>query len=205
MITRLLILLYKFNSKIIRKTIIKILKHLENGYMFSPTIRLIYTKYHQINIGYATYGGCFNLSNIHGNVSFGNYCSIAPDIKIYRANHPKNLFTMHPILYNPILGYTSKDKLERPSLVIGNDVWIGENVIILPSVNRIDDGAIIGAGSIVTKDVKAYNIIAGNPSKVIGERFNQIKQNKIRDTKWWELKTDELKLQISTIEKLINE
>ena len=59
---------------------------------------------------------------------------------------------------------------ERP-VVIGNDVWIGGRVIILPGV-KIGDGAIVGAGSVVTRDVSEYDIVAGNPARVIKNRKN---------------------------------
>ena len=60
---------------------------------------------------------------------------------------------------------------EKP-IYIGNDVWIGQRVIILPGIH-IGNGAIIGAGSVVTKDVKDYDIVAGNPAKVIRNRMNK--------------------------------
>lgn len=60
--------------------------------------------------------------------------------------------------------------LEKRPLKIGRDAWIGVNSIILPSVALIGEGAIIGAGSVVTKDVEPFTIVAGNPAKVIGQR-----------------------------------
>ena len=133
-------------------------------------MREIYKEEFDIEIGYGSYGGCFNEKNIAGKASFGNYCSVAPSIRVYRANHPKEVFTTHPILYNPKIGYAKEDQLERPMLTVGNDVWIGEWVIILPSVREIGNGSIIGAGSVVTKDVAPYTIVAGNPAKKIKER-----------------------------------
>jgi acetyltransferase-like isoleucine patch superfamily enzyme len=65
------------------------------------------------------------------------------------------------------MGYVKRDMLDRPKLYIGHDVWIGANVIILPGCYKIGNGAIIGAGSIVTKDVPPYAIVAGNPSRLI--------------------------------------
>jgi virginiamycin A acetyltransferase len=166
----------------------------EGGQMYSNTIRQIYEKKHKIKIGYGSYGGCFSVKNIPAGVTFGNYCSIAPNIKIFRANHPKNNFTSHPILYNPAAGYVTKDALKRPPLHIGNDVWIGEWAIILPNVTSIGNGAIIGAGSVVTKNVDSYTIVAGNPAKVIGKRFDDRVIKKIEESQWW----------LSTKEELIN-
>lgn len=138
----------------------------------SKLLREIYRKDYGIEIGYGSYGGCFNANNIPNGVRFGNYCSIADGVKIFRANHPTDIFTDHPIFYNPIMGFVKTDKLNRPVLYIGHDVWIGANAIILPSVKNIGNGAVIGAGSVVTKDVEAYSIVAGNPATVKKKRFN---------------------------------
>ncbi len=195
--------IYKILSKRLRKMLLKCISRLEGGYMYSKTIRVIYENMHKIKVGYGSYGGCFNLQNIPSGVEFGNYCSIAPNIKIFRANHPKEEFTLHPILYNPVAGYVNEDKLIRNKLVIGNDVWIGENVIILPSVMRINNGSIIGAGSVVTKNVESYNIVAGNPARIIGMRFSANKVEEIEASKWWELDKKELINKIPAFQRLV--
>jgi serine acetyltransferase len=66
-------------------------------------------------------------------------------------------------------------------------VWIGASAIILPRVSKIGNGAIIGAGSIVTKDVLPYAIVAGNPAKIMRMRFNKDIIKKLEESKWWEL------------------
>ena len=60
--------------------------------------------------------------------------------------------------------------IKKTNLIIGDEVWIASRAIILPSVNKIGIGAIIGAGSVVTKDIPPFSIVAGNPAKVIGKR-----------------------------------
>lgn len=188
-----------------RKLLINMILKAENGYPYSKTIRKIFSTYHNIHIGYGTYGGCFNTSNIPANVSFGNYCSIAKNIKIFRANHPLNEFTLHPILYNPIMGYVKQDMLKRPPLVIGHDVWIGEDAIILPNVNKIGNGAVIGAGSIVTKDVEPYSVVVGNPAKKIKTRFSDDIVRKLEDSQWWNLELKVLVTKIDELKKITNE
>lgn len=177
----------RLHSILLRRVVRK-----EGGDAFSLTLRETYAKKHGIHVGYGSYGGCFNSKNIPPNSYFGNYCSIGRDVKIFRANHPYNYFTTHPLFYNPAMGYVNKDTLNRPSINIGNDVWIGDNVIITPSVLSIGNGAIIGAGSIVTKDVLPYSIMVGNPAKLIKSRFDEHIIDQIEESQWWLLSKDDL-------------
>jgi len=92
-------------------------------------------------------------------ISFGNNCQLGPNVTIINRNHN------YDDRNTPIIeqGYNSKD------ILIGNDVWIGANTVILPGV-RIGDGAVIGAGSIVSRDVEPYSVIACNPAAKIKDR-----------------------------------
>lgn len=190
--------------KKIRGILIKFILKNEDGPMYSTTIRAIYKREYDIEIGYGTYGGCFNTSSIPFGVVFGNYCSIANNIRIFRANHPKETFTSHPILYNPVAGYVLEDKLDRPGLHIGNDVWIGEWTIILPNVRTIGNGVIIGAGSIVTKDVEPYAIVVGNPAKQISKRFSDDQIEEIESSGWYLMKKEELIHHIDRLNKIVS-
>lgn len=179
--------LYKrLSNRQVRKILLRMIARKSGGFAYSWKVRKLYEEVHHIHIGYGTYGGCFCLENIPQGVSFGNYCSVASGVRIFRANHPMDRFTMHPILYNPIMGYVKKDMLERPSLEIGHDVWIGANAIILPSVTKIGNGAVIGAGSTVTHNVAPYEIVAGNPARVIKKRFSDRQIAALEATRWWE-------------------
>jgi virginiamycin A acetyltransferase len=75
--------------------------------------------------------------------------------------------------------------------VIGNDVWIGQNAVILPGVH-IGDGAIIGANSIVGSDVDPYTIVAGNPSKPLRKRFDDELIELLLRFKWWDRSIEEI-------------
>ncbi len=197
--------LYKrFRNKYLRRYLTRKILKLEGGQAYSKTIRKIYEDLYSIKIGYGTYGGCFDLANIPKGVEFGNYCSIAGHVRIFRANHPENFFTTHPLLYNPAMGHVKIDLLERPTLTIGHDVWIGSDVIILPSVNNIGNGSIIGAGSIVTKDVEPYSIVVGNPAKFKRKRFSDEVILKLEATKWWELEKKDLVKEIPSLNNLVN-
>lgn len=196
--------------EIFRKLILKCIFIKNGGVMkaqaFSKTLRAIYRNVYKIEIGYGCYGpGCFNFKNVPPNTVFGNYSSIALNLLIFRANHPLNVFTTHPILYNPLMGYVKDYKLEKKPLIVGHDVWIGREVIILPNVNTIGNGAIIGAGSVVTKDVEPYSIVAGNPAKFIRKRFSDKVIKKLEDSEWWKLEYTDLTKKIDTFNNLVNE
>lgn len=197
---KLLLFVYRFVPQKTQLRILNIITRFEGGEMYSKTLRKVFKDKYNVEIGYGSYGGCFNIDNaIPANVTFGNWCSISRSIRIFRANHPKNTFTTHPLLYNPVAGYVHGDKLNRPSLNIGHDVWIGEWVTILPRVTSIGNGAIIGAGCVVTKDVAPYSIVVGNPAKEVGKRFNPSVIQKLEKTRWWLMTKGEL---ISYIDEL---
>nr|WP_312032312.1 acyltransferase [Hujiaoplasma nucleasis] len=99
---------------------------------------------------------------ILGPVEIGDFVNMGPEVIVYTQNHEFRR-TDIPMQKQ---GYS-----EIEPVTIGNDVWIGRRVIILPGV-VIGEGAIIGAGAIVTKDVKPYTIVAGNPAKLIRSRKN---------------------------------
>ena len=95
--------------------------------------------------------------------SIGKYCSIGQYVSIGGWQHPYNYPSTSPRLYRELLGIQYDDEGRR--VEIGNDVWIGDCAIVLGG--RIGNGAIIGAGAVVTKDVPPYAIVVGCPSKVI--------------------------------------
>ena len=104
-----------------------------------------------------------NNSRIYPGVEIGDYTMIASDVKIIGGDHTFNTSGL-PMIFC--------DRGVRNKTIIGKDVWIGTNSIVLTGVN-IGNGAIIAAGSIVTKDVKPYSIVGGNPAKLIKMRFNE--------------------------------
>ena len=126
----------------------------------------------------------------------GKYCSIAPGFTCAFGRHPVHSFvSTHPYFYsksfnnklldNKFEEYRYIDKKRKVCLEIGNDVWIGENVIVLDGI-KIGDGAIITAGAVVTKDVEPYTIVGGVPSKVIKKRFDSDKIDFLLKFKWWD-------------------
>ncbi|MEG6532049.1 CatB-related O-acetyltransferase [Caldibacillus thermoamylovorans] len=182
----LLLKLYKIRFSISRKVIIKTIKVMEGGEIYSTTLRYLYSKYHGIEIGLYSYGGCFNINNIPRGTVIGRYCSFARDVFIFNADHPKSFVTTHPFIYNVNLNVVKEEPIKRTQLSIGHDVWIGQNVIITSKVNSIGTGAIIGAGSVVTHNVPPYAIVAGVPAKVISYRFEKNVIENLLNSNWWE-------------------
>lgn len=162
------------------------------GAICSVNLRKLFLKLHKIDVGLYTYG-CFRPDfNFGGNkISIGRYCSFASGVRFLGANHPIERFSSSAIFYNKALGYNVKDVL-RHNLVIEDDVWIGLNAIITCGCKRIGRGAIIGAGSIVTKDVEPYTIVGGSPAKVIRKRFDEERIKNLEASRWWEKTPEQL-------------
>lgn len=99
-------------------------------------------------------------AQLHGEIEIGDNVMMGPECIIYTSNHS---FSRTDIPMNQ-QGFSIARKV-----TIGNDVWIGGRVIILPGV-EIGDGAIIGAGTVITKNVPPFAIVGGNPAKLIGSR-----------------------------------
>lgn len=121
----------------------------------------------------------------------GKFCAIATGAKFIMsgANHKMNAFSTYPFgIFSKGWERVMPKPGELPNkgdTIVGNDVWIGTNAVILPGV-RIGDGAIIGAYSVVSKDVLAYTIVAGNPARIVRERFSPEVKEKLLRMKWWD-------------------
>ncbi len=182
---------YAIKIRFFRNLIINAVVKLEGGEEFSLTLRRIFVDYHDIHIGLYTYGGCFSPNCIPRGTVIGRYCSIAQNLRVLNGNHPVENLSTHPFFFNSYYKYLSADTIRRTKLVIGNDVWIGFNVIILPSAKVIGDGAVIGAGSVVTKDVPPFSVVAGNPAKLIRNRFSSETAGTILRSPWWNKSIEE--------------
>ena len=191
-------MLYKLEKKMFlrggltRKIIKNIILKREGGMMKTTTLRRIHKEAYNIEIGEYTYGWLGEMFD--GPMTIGKYTSIGPEVKRLAVNHVLSGVTTHPCSFNPEVGWVKEDPRERSFLSIGNDVWIGTRATILPSVKYIGDGAVIGAGAVVTKDVEPYSIVAGVPARVIGQRFaNKDTQQKLLNSRWWDIQEDTLK------------
>jgi len=121
------------------------------------------------------------------NTSIGKFCSIAPKVRMGLGKHPINYISTSPLFYapkNPLLFKICKSPKfdEFEPITIGNDVWIGVNVTIMDGI-KVGDGAIIGANSVVTKDVEPFSIVGGVPAKEIKKRFETAIIEKLMELK----------------------
>ncbi len=163
----------------------------EGGELYSASIRKNAQK-NNVSVGLYSYGGCFEENfNIGGIVEIGNYCSIAGHVRYFGANHPLQNISMSALWYNKSMGFDVKD-VKRNTLSIGHDVWVGYGAIITAGCTHIGNGAVVGAGAVVTRDVEPYAIVGGNPARLIRYRFPQEMRQKIDESQWWLLTPAEL-------------
>lgn len=142
----------------------------------------------------------------HDRLKIGKFCSIACGAKFMftSGNHSmKSLSTYtFPIFFDEweLDAKNITDAWDnKGDIVIGNDVWIGYEAVIMSGV-KIGDGAIIGTRAVVTKDVPAYTIVGGVPAKPIRRRFDDETIEKLEKLRWWEWDREKIKQSISAIQ-----
>lgn len=142
------------------------------------------------------YGTLIGDRNFLDRIKTGRFCSIGSEIKIVSSAHPTEVFvSTHPAFYSHrynSLSYVCKEKFSgilmcdvNFSVVAGNDVWIGDRVLIKGGV-RIGDGAVIGMGAVVTKDVPPYAVVGGVPARIIKMRFSENQISELLSQNIWE-------------------
>lgn len=146
------------------------------------------------NIGRCSYIG----TNGNINAEIGSFCSIGNNVKVIYDRHPSRDFvTTSPVFFSTAhqCGITFVheecydehcyfDPVKKIAVKIGNDVWIGSNVIIMGGI-EIGNGAIIAAGAVVTKNVSPYSIVGGVPAKIIRKRFSDEEIVFLQNFEWW--------------------
>ncbi len=145
--------------------------------------------------GVRFYRGKIGKYSYIGNNSFvidtdiGNFTSISTDCYIGGTSHPTHWVSTSPVFHK--WENIMKKNFARHNFdifhrtIIGSDVWIGNRVMIKAGV-KIGNGAVVGMGSVVTKDIGAYEIWAGNPAKFIRKRFDDEIAEKLEEINWWQ-------------------
>lgn len=184
--------LYGLPLASLKRLIIRLLHRLEGGSAFSVTLRRIFARYYDLEVGMYTHGGWIVPFNLDGGVKVGRYCSIAETARVMTRNHPVERKSTSALFYDPSFGLVDELQISGISLTIGNDVWIAHNAIILPGVTSIGDGAVIGAGTIVHKNVPPFAIVKGHPGRVVGYRFSEPVIRELLASCWWDKPLEEL-------------
>lgn len=150
----------------------------------------------------------------HDHLVIGRFCSIACGAKFLfnSANHRMSSLSTYPFpLFFEEWGLDMKNVADswdnKGDIVIGNDVWIGYEAVILAGVT-IGDGAVIGSRALVTKDVAPYTIVGGIPAKPIRKRFSEGTIKTLLELKWWDWPKERIArnitaIQSGAIEKLV--
>ncbi|PFB39909.1 acetyltransferase [Bacillus thuringiensis] len=161
-------------------------------------------KYQMHEIGDYTYskvGPTIFLGNDETKLKIGKFCSLGEEVVfILGGEHRADWITTAPFnaLFDEGAHVTTGQHSSKGDIVVGNDVWMGYQSCVLSGVT-IGNGAIIGAKSVVTKDVPPYAIVAGNPAKLIRYRFSKDVIEKLEHIDWWEWELDLTKERLSVL------
>lgn len=150
-------------------------------------------------LGYGSYIGA--VSSLNGSV--GRFCSIAAGVQVINGFHPLDAVSTHPAFFSTkkqcglsfadCTSYKETRCAEgKYPIVIGNDVWIGQNAMLMAGI-CIGDGAVIAAGAVVTKDVPPYTVVGGVPAKEIRKRFDSETVEKLTRIAWWNWPVERLR------------
>jgi acetyltransferase-like isoleucine patch superfamily enzyme len=152
------------------------------------------TNINNCNVGRGSY---FNNSCVVSNTNIGRYSCIGREVLCGLGSHPTHRAAIHRMFYaGNFPGWLDyrfeSDYKENAITNIGSDVWIGARCVIRDGVS-IGDGAVIGANSVITRDVAPYTIVAGAPCRVVANRFNQNIIDRLLEVKWWNYSPESVK------------
>ena len=162
----------------------------EKGAEFGHHVRIMHDVQVRRNVKIGDYSYIEPYTSVIS-ANIGKFCSIGKCCQIGPWEHPTNYISTSPEILRKILRCPKlySDLPERTE--IGNDVWIGSNSIIMGGV-KVGNGAIIGAGAVVTKDVPDYAIVVGVPAKVIKYRFEEEIRIRLNKLCWWDWSAEEM-------------
>lgn len=146
-------------------------------------------------IGKQNYFGPYTMIN---NAIIGNYCSFAPNVKIGQGKHSIDNVTTYQTISSQVIGH----RLNTKPSILGSDIWCGANVVIMQDI-KIGNGAVIGANSVVTKDVPDYAIVAGSPAKILRYRHSKETIDLLLKSKWYDLDLEQAIIKVAEMENII--
>lgn len=144
----------------------------------------------KVVVGIGTYGFPTVRTFVHdeSRLMVGNYSSLALGATfLLGGEHPLDRPTTYPLRIRSNDSDQGADGFPKftPDTVVGSDVWIGANSIILGG-RRVADGAVVAAGAVVTRDVPPFAIVGGNPARVISYRLDERQRSSLLDLRWWD-------------------
>lgn len=132
------------------------------------------------------------IKSLSNKITIGNFSSVGQNVCIYDFSHSFEKLSSSMLNYLIFKESFRFDISSKGHVIIEEDVWIGSNTVILPGV-KIGRGAIIGAGSVVTKDVPRYSVAFGNPAIVHNNRFDDRTIQYLEDLEWWNWSIEKIK------------
>ncbi len=128
-------------------------------------------------------------------IRVGRYCSIASGVRFFiGGNHRSDWASTYPFRF--MLGLHGAGEDGHPAskgpILIGNDVWIGENAVILSGVT-IGDGAVVATEAVITRDVRPYAVVVGNPAREVRRRFSDDQVDELLALRWWDWPAAEIR------------
>lgn len=180
-----------------RLTINGIYAYGEQGRIAKPAL----VEPHATMVGKNQFFNCgsftYSFSHFKGKIVLGRYCAVAHSSQIMGEDHPINAISTHHFTYRKYFEEHIRNNFgtapeahpkqfieDRGNIIVGNDVWIGQNCLIRPGVT-IGTGAVIASGAVVVKDVPPYAIVGGNPAKIIKYRFEAPLIDRLLASQWW--------------------
>jgi virginiamycin A acetyltransferase len=146
----------------------------------------------------------YHYENLGDKLIIGRFCQIAQGVEFLMNGmfHNLSYLTTYPFsLFDESIGEKYPKSVNFPmkgDTIVGNDVWVGYKVTIMPGV-QIGDGAIIGTAALVTKNVPAYAIVGGNPARIIRMRFDDKTIEKLLKIQWWNWDIDKIVANVDTL------
>jgi len=164
-------------------------------------------RYNQIlnsSLGAFSYTGK-NATVLHAKI--GKFCSISWNSTLGGADHDYRRVCQHAILYDPRMHENMSNFVPlydryKEKLILGHDVWVGCGAFVKRGV-KIGNGAVVGANSVVTKDVPSYAIVAGNPARILKYRFGIDKQQYLEDLRWWDWPKEKIRERINELSDIL--
>lgn len=183
----------RLSKRIWHRATSRVRLRLEGGmYRSMPERRRVWRE-SGISLGLWSGGPGLDVGGFPSGLVIGRYCSFGPRLAIATQNHPLERVSTSGFFYDPALGVVSDRRIPHdPTMWIGHDVWIGANASLTPGCRVIGHGAVIGAGSVVTKSVPAMAVMAGNPAKILRWRMTGPRASDWLRSRWWRFSPESL-------------